>query len=497
MRGEDAKPPTVEAAFPPSEPKPPRPRQRSNSSLAALGTRWDEWLFLVFLALLAWVPFWFGSNSPVAWGANAVGFGALALLYELGLLATRRRHPLAARRVWFPVLAFLVVCFWSLLQLAPFLPVGYQHPIWQMAREALGREMQGAISVNRDDTAIALTRFGACGLCFWLAAQFCRSSARARKLTLALAAIGVAYALYGILAFYLFPGTMLWFDKRYYLDSVTSTFVNRNTYATYAGIGLMTALALAANLFLDRGASRGANFARKLAQFVASLVGAGGLALASLFFLGAALILTGSRGGFFATLAGVLTFLLLAAVRGRKNAVAAGFGGLAVGLAIAAAFFNFGDLLADRLSSQGLASDDRLAVYGLTWSSIADAPLFGFGDGTFQRAFYMYRDASISPFGVWDKAHNSYLELLQGLGVPVATVLLLSLAWAFSRCVHAAVTRRRSAAAPLAASAATVVVGLHAFVDFSLQIEAVALTFAALLGAGVAQSWSSSVSTER
>jgi len=34
-------------------------------------------------------------------------------------------------------------------------------------------------------------------------------------------------------------------------------------------------------------------------------------------------------------------------------------------------------------------------------------------------------------------------------------------------------------------------VALHAFVDFSIQLQGVTLTFAALLGAGTAQSWSS------
>ena len=132
------------------------------------------------------------------------------------------------------------------------------------------------------------------------------------------------------------------------------------------------------------------------------------------------------RGGFFATLGGLFTFLLLAGVRGRNNAVA-GFGLLMVGLAIGAAFFNFGDFLADRLTTNGLASDDRLAVYSLTWLSIADAPLLGFGDGTFQEIFPMYRDNTIDFINFWDKAHNSYLELLQGLGVPMALLLLAAI----------------------------------------------------------------------
>ena len=54
--------------------------------------------------------------------------------------------------------------------------------------------------------------------------------------------------------------------------------------------------------------------------------------------------------------------------------------------------------------------------------------------------------------------------------------------------MRAAVSRRRDATAPTVAASAALLVGVHAMVDFSLQIEAVTLTFMALLGAGVAQS---------
>ena len=44
---------------------------------------------------------------------------------------------------------------------------------------------------------------------------------------------------------------------------------------------------------------------------------------------------------------------------------------------------------------------------------------------------------------------------------------------------------------PRVATSVAILVGVQALVDFSLQIQAVTLTFMALLGAGVAQSESS------
>ena len=52
-------------------------------------------------------------------------------------------------------------------------------------------------------------------------------------------------------------------------------------------------------------------------------------------------------------------------------------------------------------------------------------------------------------------------------------------------------TRQENVTVPRVAVAAAFLVGVHALVDFSLQIQAVALTFMAVLGAGVAQSASS------
>ena len=54
-------------------------------------------------------------------------------------------------------------------------------------------------------------------------------------------------------------------------------------------------------------------------------------------------------------------------------------------------------------------------------------------------------------------------------------------------CVKGARTRKRDATIPAIAASVSVLVGVHALVDFSLQIQAVTLTYMAVLGAGVAQ----------
>jgi O-antigen ligase len=127
----------------------------------------------------------------------------------------------------------------------------------------------------------------------------------------------------------------------------------------------------------------------------------------------------------------------------------------------------------------------------LTLRSIADAPLFGFGYGTFRDVFPLYRDGSISSAGTWAQAHDTYVEALQGLGVVFGAMLIGVLVLLTLRCVRGALERREHAMVPSVAGSVACLVGINAAVDFSLQMQAVALTFMAVLGAGVSQAVSS------
>ena len=450
-------------------------------------------MFWAAIIGLAWVPFWLGSNREIAWIINAGYFGFLTLAYEGILLLDRRPHPVAFRRVAFPALGFLVVCGWIVFQASTWIPFGLQHPLWQWMRDTFKIDVAGSLTINRIETHLALLRLLTAGCVFWLFFQLGRSQRRANTTVHALALIGSIYATYGLIAFFVFPGTLLWFPKEAYLDSVTSTFINRNSYATYAGMGLICAMAAALSEYARQTARAGRSSFRRGAAFLAATAGPAGGWLAAAFVLAMALVQTGSRGGITASIAGVAVLAVLVLMRGRSTTA-----GMAVLLALMAAgvaLFGFGDLLAARLATQGFDASDRLAVYRLTILSIGDAPWLGFGYGTFQSVFPMYRDRSVGVTGIWDKAHNTYLEIFQGMGIPFALLFLSVLAFLAFRCARAALARQSSATAPLVATSATAIVGLHALIDFSMQMQAVALTWTALIAAGIAQSWSGSVDT--
>jgi O-antigen ligase len=442
---------------------------------------------------LAWVPLWYGSNDLFAWGVNAILFPGLALAYEISILVRGERHPIGIRNVALPAGLFAAVLFWVWLQTVAGVPSTLSHPIWSMTAATLGKPITGSISVNRDFTAQALIELITVASVFWLALQLCRDAARAMFLLRAIAVIVAAYAAWGLAAFALHAGRLPWLESSAGVGYVSSTFINRNSFATYAGMGLVVASAFILQLYRHGGASGYGPWRLRLADFIETTGERGPVLLGCAFLILVALLLSVSRGGIIAT--GLGLFVLAASTFKRRRRRAAelletiGFGTVLV----AAVFLVFGDAFVGKLGERGLADTNRMAVNALSLRSIRDAPLTGYGLGTFTDIFPLYRDRSISVFGVWEQAHDSYAEIFQGLGLVFGSMLLASVLILVIRCARGMIIRQEHVIFPRVAAACACLVGVHAFVDFSLQIEAIAITFAALLGAGVAQSESSRV----
>ena len=158
---------------------------------------------------------------------------------------------------------------------------------------------------------------------------------------------------------------------------------------------------------------------------------------------------------------------------------------------VAAVFLVFGDLVVGKITRQGFGDESRMAVYLITVRAILGAPILGYGYGTFADVFPMFRDQSVSTWGIWQMAHDTYLEVFQGLGLLYGSMLVGSVILLVLRCVKGALTRKSNETMPCVAASVAFLLGIHALVDFSLQMQAIAITFMALLGAGVAQSESS------
>ena len=447
-------------------------------------------VFVLFIVGLAAVPYWYGSNDLIAWGVNAMVFPGLAAFYELSLLARGKGHPVPiVDGLLVPAGLFLATLLWVWFQALAWKQPSLANPIWDFAGQTLGRPIDGSISVDRDLTNLALLRLMTAGSVLWLALQLCRIAGRALALLGAIVVIVFAYAAYGLVSIGIPSVSLPWLSIPYETGLLSSTFVNRNTFATYAGLGLVAAAGLILRLYRHETIGAGAGWRLQLSSLIDVTGGKAAIPLAGAFVILVALLLTGSRGGVIATGIGLLVLGLLTT---RRRSEASGLPKLVVIgpiiLLAAVCLLAFGDFFITSIEQRGIGDANRLAVYALTIRSILDAPLTGYGYGTFADVFPFYRDRSLSVQGTWAEAHNTYLEIFQGLGVVFGVLLVASVALLVLGCLKGPLRRQEHVTAPRVAVAAAVLVGVHALVDFSLQIQAVTLTFMAILGAGVAQS---------
>ena len=314
---------------------------------------------------------------------------------------------------------------------------------------------------------------------------------RARQLLRVVAWSGAAYAVFAIISFLIDPAILLWRTKEAHNTVLTGTFTNRNTAAVYFGSCSVVWLLLICKGIRHRLSQRGISWRSvlnyllietRIRSFTSSLM---------LFLCLAAMFMTASRAGVVLSLISLviaLTGFFYRDLRRRSGAVLL----LAVGGATALILLQvMGGGVNARFDTIGFGDENRLDVYRSTVQMIADHPWFGTGLGTFNWSFPEYRSANISMFGVWDRAHDTLLELAADMGLPLAALVAFAWVFALAVLVRGIAIRRRDHIIPIAALSVAIIALMHSFVEFSLQTPGCAIVVFALVGAGLSQSFSS------
>ncbi|HJN60110.1 MAG TPA: hypothetical protein QF630_03600, partial [Alphaproteobacteria bacterium] len=188
--------------------------------------------------------------------------------------------------------------------------------------------MHGAVSLEPAAGAETVMRLLAYGGVFWLALQYCRSARRTRVLFQAIAFSGLVYAGYGLAVALSGNESILWYERWAYKHSLTSSFVNRNSFATYAGLALIASFVI---LFAGPRQEETANpFSRQGLMVMMGRFSHGGWIYGLIIAVtGAALILSHSRAGIAAAALGLVVFFAaLAAGRRLVGKVLGVYGGI-------------------------------------------------------------------------------------------------------------------------------------------------------------------------
>ena len=377
---------------------------------------------------------------------------------------------------------------WAVFQASSMVPPNWHDPLWQDAAKVLGYTLEGSISTD-PATAIEHTiRLMAYAGIFWLSAQYGRDPANARKILWCIALAGIVYALYGLSVYTSGNKTILGYEKWASHGDLTSTFVGRAAYGAYAGMGLLTILAL-----LLHSASQAARSAAKNGQRLIEAIPPSVYCLiCGSIIVATAMMLTRSRGAVMVTAIGaaVMLSILIGRSKNRRRSLS----GIAV-LVFGAGFFilevsgqaTLGRVL--KLAHQGTGRD---IVHDLAWRIIDTAPFTGHGLGSFAQLFYQFRDSSVPWFAPrYDKVHSVYIELIVDLGYIGFGLLMLALFFILARIFIGIRVRKRNSIFSILGLGVTIMLGIQNTLDFTIQIPAIAATYAAILGTAFAQSWPS------
>ena len=435
---------------------------------------------ILYLAL-AGPPFFFGSREPITIALWCALLGVGLVLASPNRLGKGHLFLLGG-------LAFVVVGFGFVLheQLSDRPWIAAFNPVWARASEALGQQLTPSVSIVRGQPFFALGLPLANMLALILGLIVGAELERARRGIRVMAWAGVGYAAYGILALLLDPNEILWREKTSYVGYLTSTFINRNTAATYFGscsAVWFTLLMSAIRGSLPRGKIEWKkvlpNLLTKTRQDVL-------IRFVMLFVCLSAMFMTNSRGGVLVSLMIlILTFMIYFWRDLSWNGLLISFlGCIATSLLL---LYVLGSGIGGRIDTSGLSDAGRLSAYRSTLKIIADNPWFGTGLGTFVFSFPAYRSDDISMLGVWDLAHNTHLQFASEMGIPLT--LIVALAWiaALTVLCFGMGGRRRSMITPLVSFAVALIAFLHSSIDFSLQVAGYSIVVFALLGIGLSQ----------
>ena len=438
--------------------------------------------FILCLAI-GGAPLPFGSRDPIT-------VAVWCMLLGLGLLLASPRRLLASHFVALGGIGGVVVAYGFVLheQLADHPWIAAPNPIWGRASDLLNEQLIPSVSIIRGEPFYALGASLANVLALTLGVIVGADRESARRALHVMMWAGAVYATYGIVDLFLDPTAILWRTKTTNIESLTATFVNRNTAAAYFGSCAVTWLVMFMASVRGRLPAGPIVWTKIPENIVPGGVRRIVTRLVMFFICLAAMFMTGSR-------AGVLVSLLLMAVafalflrRDLPRVM-----GLVVVLTCAVVFLLallqiLGGNVVSRIDSGGLVEAGRLAAYRSAFRIIHDYPWFGTGLGTFTSIFPAYRSGDISIYGVWNVAHSTPLELTIELGIPLFLIITAGWIAAIVVLIRGTGRSRRDTVLPLIALAVALIALLHSSVDFSLQVSGYAIVVFALVGIGVAQS---------
>lgn len=429
--------------------------------------------------LIGLIPIPVASNRPILW----LAFGLIIMLMAVWwlvkghMLAPGRGLQIAQHKMLligalavplFAVLQALPVATWLPAMFSDLPPNAADLPRMQTLSVLPYASLIGALRAM-----IFLTFLG-------LVIEVSSRPAQATRLGWIIFGAIFCHAIWGLVALKLLGDVGLLYTKTDYLGSATGAFVNRNSFATFLGFGVI----LGSGLILGRVPERQRHSragSRPVAQIIEDL-----LLWGSVGIIGLTLVATQSRLGVCATLIGASVTVAICRIKAGASALRA-ISVVAAGLAATAiaSFLILGSDLIERMLFINSDAANRMDIYAQAFDLAMRRPFTGWGYDGFQQAFDLVRQPPLLMEQEIDLAHNSYLTLWVELGFLIGSmpgILLAVAGWSMWRNLR----QPTNFVLPAAGLGALTLGAVHSLGDFSLEIPANVFVFLAICGLGIA-----------
>ncbi|WP_413708783.1 O-antigen ligase family protein [Rhizobium sp. Rhizsp82] len=429
-------------------------------------------IIAVYVAIISLSILGFGSTGPFALSLSCLAT-TLLLLASVGVKGIPDRE---AKRLFMASAILIISVAWVYFQTTSFF-----HLI-----SAFEEVTQPTISISPADSLSTIQVFALPLLIYMAGAIIVRDSRDVSICNTLLLSAASAIIVVTSIEFFLYPNYVLFFPKLYYKDSLTVTFVNRNNAGTFIGL---TCLLIARTLWArGRLYKTGDLWAVVFSQQRVSRAHLKIVALTCLFLIILlSLFLTRSRAAIICTLASLSFFIFLltwlemrSKLSGRSLARRLAATVATILLSMAAGLALFGEHLFSRIGAAGLESS-RFCALPAILRVLTENIWLGTGAGTFEIAFASARDPACGVMGVWQKAHNTYLQIWIEFGILGPILAIATIVSVVSMLYCSLRSRSKSRSYGVLGLSGLLLVVMHSTVDFPLEIPAIASFFAAII----------------
>jgi O-antigen ligase len=400
----------------------------------------------------------------------ALAFASVYGLFLSTLVAASpwaRRDLVQLRALGIPALLFGVVILVALWSLTPWVPGG-PHPVWRYVTAS------PAAAIDKSAVFVELIKLSALACVFVIAWLIGASDERARYFIKTLLIATGVFAVWAFVSQLVDPGFLFGAIAMPYGGTrLTASFLSANTAGTLFGVGVVLATCAMMERLRDQAGVRWERLVQRSA-----------IALTTLIFSTACLILTASRGAMAATTVGLIVLLVWEGSARRWRLFGpAGAGLIALIVGGVALLAVGGSQIFARLSQGGeLGRQDMAQAH---WHAFLAAPWLGYGLGGFDGVNALVTTSANYP-SLWNvhAVHDVYLQWLEEAGMLGASAMFACLGALIAVIVAGAWRRTRMTGWLIGVVAASLVFLVHGLSDFALQVPSMATLWTCLLGLG-------------